>query len=155
MYNVLKAIKENPVKNDFVYTCEKYLKILKLNMTFEELESVSKLQLRKLLCEKIRYEALEYLKTQQVKQEKIKNIVYSDLKMQDYLREGDRNTAVTKLIFKARGQTMDIKLQRRWKYDDISCEGCHQNIESGQEILQCEKLGKNEKNVDYTWFFSD
>ena len=118
MYNVLKAIKENPVKNDFVYTCEKYLKILKMNITFEELERMSKLQLRKLLYEKIRYEALEYLKTQQVKQEKIKNIVYSELKMQDYLREGDRNTAVTKVIFKARGQTMDIKMQRRWKYDD-------------------------------------
>ena len=109
---------------------------------------MSKLQLRKLLCEKIRYEALEYLKTQQVKQEKIKNIVYSELKMQDYLREGDRNTAVSKVIFKARGQTLDIKMQRRWKYDDISYEGCHKNFESGQEILQCEKLGKNEKNIE-------
>ena len=74
--------------------------------------------------------------------------------MQDYLREGDRNTAVSKVIFKARGQTLDIKMQRRWKYDDIPCEGCHKNFESGQEILQCEKLGKNEKNIDYTWFFS-
>ena len=59
------------------------------------------------------------------------------------------------MIFKARGQTLDIKMQKRWKYDDITCEGCHENLETGQEILQCKELGENENLVDYSWFFSD
>ena len=43
------------------------------------------------------------------------------------------------MIYKARGMNLDIKMQKRWKYDDIQCEGCDVNIESGEEILKCDK----------------
>ena len=88
-------------------------------------------------------------------QEKIKNIVYKDLKMQDYLFEGDRNLLVSKAIYKARGKILDIKMHKKWKYDDLNCEGCQQNFETGEEILQCEKLGRNEDQAKYAWFYSD
>ena len=101
------------------------------------------------------YEAFVYLKSQQMVQEKIKNIFYKELKMQDYLAEGDRNLLVSKVVYKARGQVLDIKMQKRWKYDNILCEECHENSETGQEILQCEGLGQNENYVEYSWFFSD
>ena len=74
--------------------------------------------------------------------------------MQDYLAEGDRNLLVSKVIYKARGQILDIKMHKKWKYEDLKCEGCQENLETGEEILQCEKLGKNENNADYSWFFS-
>ena len=83
------------------------------------------------------------------------NIQYKELKIQDYLADGDRNTSVSKIIFKARGKTLDIKLQKRWKYDDLQCTGCSQNIESGEEIMQCENLGSNELGAEYSWVFSD
>ena len=60
--------------------------------------------------------------------------------MQDYLVEGDRNIMVSKTIYKARGMMLDIKMQK--KYDDIQCEGCQEHIESGEETLKCDKLGK-------------
>ena len=75
--------------------------------------------------------------------------------MQDYLAEGDRNILVSKTIYKARGMTLDIKLQKKWKYDDIKCEGCHENIESGEEVLRCDELGINVYQADYTWFYSE
>ena len=75
--------------------------------------------------------------------------------MQDYLAEGDRNLLVSKVIYKARGQFLDIKMQRRWKYDDWKCEGCQENLETGEEIMKCEKLGKNESQADYSWFYSE
>ena len=34
-------------------------------------------------------------------------------------------------------------------------EGCQLNVESGEEILKCDKLGKNDKQADYTWFYSE
>ena len=74
--------------------------------------------------------------------------------MQDYLVEGDRNILVSKTIYKARGMTLDIKLQKKCKSDDIQCEGCQGNIESGEEILKCDGLGRNEVEADYSWFFS-
>ena len=39
--------------------------------------------------------------------------------MQDYLAEGDRSIIVSKTIYKARGMTLDIKEQKKWKYEDI------------------------------------
>ena len=62
---------------------------------------------------------------------------------------------VSKMIYKARGMTLDVKEQKKWKYDDILCEGCHEHIESGEEILRCEKLGKNQYQADYSWFYSE
>ena len=88
-------------------------------------------------------------------QEKIRNIIYKELKMQNYLAEGDRNLLVSKVICKARGQILDIKMHKKWKYDDIKCEGCQLKSESGEEILKCDKLGKNDNQADYTWFYSE
>ena len=126
IYQILKAIEENPIKNDFVNTCKKYLKSLKMNITLEQIENMSKIQLKKILKEKIRNEAFMYLRNQQTKQEKIKNIEYKELKMQDYLADGDRKISVSKVIYKARGMSLDIKMQKRWKYEDVKCEGCQE-----------------------------
>ena len=49
---------------------------------------MSKLQLKRSLQEITKYEALEYLKKQQFKLEKIKNIKFLELRMQDYLMDG-------------------------------------------------------------------
>ena len=46
-------------------------------------------------------------------------------------------------------------MQKKWKYEDIKCEGCQLNSESGEEILKCDKLGKNDNQADYTWFYSE
>ena len=62
IFKILKATEENPVKNDFVYTCKKYLQKLKLTLTLIEIKMMSKFKLRKLLKEKIKDEALVYTK---------------------------------------------------------------------------------------------
>ena len=61
---------------------------------------MSKYRLRRILREKIRNEALVYLNNQKMKQEKIKQIEYNELKMQNYLVESDRNISVSKVIYK-------------------------------------------------------
>ena len=155
IYRILKATEENPIKGDFVSTCKKYLETIKLKITFQDIENMKKIQFRKMLKGKIKDEAFEFLKNQQLNQEKIKNIKYEELKIQDYLADGDRNISVSKIIFKARGKTLDIKSQKRWKYDDLQCTGCSQKIESGEEIMQCENLGSNQLGAEYSWFFSD
>ena len=58
--------------------------------------------------------------------------------MQEYLLEGNLNTKISQLIFKARSMTLDIKMQKKWKYSDSTCEGCGVNSETGQEILSCD-----------------
>ena len=72
--------------------------------------------------------------------------------MQNYLSDGDRNIKVSKMIYKAKCQTFDIKAQKRWKYKDVTCEGCHENIEAGEEVLKCENLGENNEQIKCSWF---
>ena len=72
-----------------------------------------------------------------------------------YLAEGDRNSRVSQLIFRARGNTLDLKLQKKWRYEDTLCYGCHTEEESGEEILKCRSYGENSENITYSWFFKD
>ena len=46
VYKVFKATSENPVKNDFVETCKKYLKQLDIKLTFEEISEMSSNRLK-------------------------------------------------------------------------------------------------------------
>ena len=112
IYQILKVTSESSVKNDFVYTCKKYLKTLDINLSFDEIESMSKFTFKKLVKCKAKSAAFSYLEEQKNKQEKIKDIFYSNLEMQEYLSDGDRNVNVSKMIYKARGKTLDIKLQK-------------------------------------------
>ena len=155
IFQVFKATEESSVKNDFVFTCKKYLETLNISLAFEEIENMSKFSFNKLLKEKVKVEAFSYLNGAKSKQEKIKDIIYTKLEMQEYLADGDRNINVSKLIFKARGRSLDIKLQKKWKYDDKLCTGCNLMEESGEEILKCKNLGENEDGVPYGWFFSE
>ena len=75
--------------------------------------------------------------------------------MQEYVADGDRNINLARQIYKARGQILDIKLQKRWKYSDKLCTGCNLVEESGEEILKCKSIGENEDGITYDWFFSD
>ena len=46
-------------------------------------------------------------------------------------------------------------MQKRWKYEDVKCEGCQEKSETGEEILRCDQLGLNENQVQYSWFYSN
>ena len=155
IFQVLKATCENTVKNDFVQTCKKYLKTLDIQLSFEEIASLSNFRFKKLLKEKSRLAGFEYLKSEKSKQTKIMNIPYDRLEMQEYLLNGDRNVKISRLIFKARGNTLDIKTQKKWKYTDKLCSGCEVNDETGDEILNCKNFGENVENFAYSWFFRD
>ena len=155
IFQVLKATCENTVKNDFVQTCKKYLKTLDIQLSFEEIESLSNFRFKKLLKEKSRVAGFNYLNSEKRKQSKIMNIHYEKLEIQEYLLSGDRNINISKLIFKARGNTLDIKTQKKWKYSDKLCSGCEVNDETGDEILHCKTFGENEENLSYSWFFRD
>ena len=83
------------------------------------------------------------------------NIHYEKLEIQEYLLSGDRNINISKLIFKARVNTLDIKTHKKWKYSHTLCSGCEVNDETGDEILHCKTFGENEENLSYSWFFRD
>ena len=153
MFQVLKATQENPTKNDFVMTCNKYLKTLEISVSFDEISKLSDSGFKRLLKEKVKNAAFTYLIKEKGKQSKILEIKYEKLEIQEYLLRGDRDINVSKCIFEARGNTLDIKSHKKWKYENKLCSGCNENDETGEEIFQCTFFGENLEKIGYSWFY--
>ena len=164
IHQVLEATKQNPVKNDFVQTCKKYLQVLNINLSFEEIAKLTKYQFKKIVKEKTTLAAFKYLiekKDKPDKNGKMKRmscIYYEKLELQHYLLDGNKNINISKFICKARSKTLDLKTHKKWKYENIHCIGCKVNDESGDEVLHCESFGSykiGEAKPNYNWFYSD
>ena len=112
-------------------------------------------KLKNLVKEKTQLAAFKYLTEQQKKQSKILHIKYKSLDLQEYLLAGNKKINVSRFIFKARSQTLDIKMQKKWKYEDKNCIGCKVREESGEEILTCWFFGREPivKPVKYDMFY--
>ena len=121
MYKVFQATCDSPVKNDFVKTCSKYLEFLDIKLSFDEISKMSQNKFKQIVKQKTEVAAFKYLIKEKNKQTKISLLKYSSLKMQEYLLEGNKNTYISRLIFKARGRNLDIKTHKKWKYDDDLC----------------------------------
>ena len=128
IFQVLQATREDPVKKDFVTTCEEYLKVLNIELTFEEISQMSKHKFKNLVKEKTTETGFKYLLEEKAKQSKILNLQYNKLEMQEYICEGSRNKEITQVIYKARGKSLDIKTHKNWKYEDLQCIGCEEKI---------------------------
>ena len=159
MYKVFQATCESPVKNDFVKTCSKYLDILDIKLSFDEISQMSQNKFKQIVKQKTEEAAFKYVIKEKNKQSKISHLKYSSLKMQEYLLEGNKNTHISRLIFKARGRNLDIKTHKQWKYDDDLSVGCGKNVDSEEELLTCESFSANNEtisdNYSYNCFFED
>ena len=158
IFQVFQATLENPTKNDFVENCKQYMNTLCLNLPFDKFGELSKWRVKKLIKEKTSKAAFNYLMKIKEKQSKIVNLKYDRLEIQEYLVDGNRNTKLSKIIFKARSLTLDIKLHKKWKFKDTICVGCGEREESGEEILKCDGFDKEReeevpKEMKYSNFF--
>ena len=140
-------------------SCEEYLTILDIKLSYREIEEMSEWTFKKLVKVKTEAAGLKYLQAQIKKQTKASNIEYCELRIQEYFIGGLCNKNLSKLIFKARSQSLDIKTQQKWKYADSICIGCKIQVESGEEILLCEKLNNENRLADipitYDWFYGN
>ena len=152
MYKVFQATCDSPVKNDFVKTCSKYLEFLDIKLSFDEISKMSQNKFKQIVKQKTEVAAFKYLIKEKNKQTKISLLKYSSLKMQEYLLEGNKNTYISRLIFKARGRNLDIKTHKKWKYDDDLCVGCGKNVESEEELITCKKMKKLVKTIPIIGF---
>ena len=109
---VFKATCDHPLKNDFVQTCQKYLKTLNIDLSFEQIRNMSEYGFKKYVktqTKEATFKHLIELKNKPGKHTKMVDLNYSELCIQEYLLDGNRNTEISKLIFKARGRNLNIK----------------------------------------------
>ena len=115
--------------------------------TFSKLAAMSQWKVKNLVKQKTYQAGFKYL-IEKASSQNIAHIKYKELNMQDYLLDGNVNSTISKLIFKARSMTLDIKMQKKWKYSDIFCFGCGVNSETGQEILSCKGFNEDMENLE-------
>ena len=85
------------------------------------------------------------------KQTKITHLQYNKLEIQEYLLDDNKNTEISKLIFKAWGKNLEIKEHKKWMYKDI---GCNTRIETEKELLSCTGFGEQDENFSEKMSFN-
>ena len=75
---------------------------------------------------------------------------YEKLEIQEYLLDGNKNTKLSNLIFKARGKSFQDKTRKKWKYKDTICVGCTLEIETEDELLKCHGFAHKSELSDAT-----
>ena len=152
MFKFFMAQLKKSKNGDWASQVLKDLEDFKINLELEEIQNLS-LEKYKLIVKlgAINF-AFEKLinKKKSTKSENVKgkNIIYIQLRMADYLNSENVDVTIEekKWIFQCRVEDIEIKGNKRWKYDDISCKSCNsQQDETKMHILFCKNLmGSNE-----------
>ena len=107
--NLGKSEKNNPSKNDWTIRVQKDLQILNINLTDEQIASTSKYKFKKMIKEKARQAAFEYLIEIKNSHSKMDNLQYSQLEMQKYLSNNFIYKNDAQLLFKLRTRMAEFK----------------------------------------------
>ena len=141
-----------PGKNDWVNQVKEDLVDFEIDMTLEEIKSKSKNVFKKLVKQKMKEYALNYLN----KHTKMDNLFYVKLKTQNYLKDGRISVHAAKNLFKWRTRAAFFKTNYSNSYQDTSCPLCLVEPDSQEHSLKCSEIRKL-INVegDYLDIFSD
>ena len=133
---VYKAMKEDSKVGDFVDLIKKDMKTVNINLTDDEIKEETTIKWKTLVNKEVKNAALQYLKTENNKKTKTKDIDFESLEMSEYLAR-NKNSKLTKYIFKVRSGTLGIKEWCQWKFEDNLCVGCELKAETISHFMQC------------------
>ena len=112
------------------------------SITFNEKKAAmyTKNKWNKIINERVEQNALEVLVKQNDLKTKTKDLKFDTLKMQDYLKV-NRIVEVSKIIYKIRSGTFDVKAWKPWHYEDNLCTEKEENID---HFFKCKKYERKE-----------
>ena len=126
---------QNPSKGNWASSCKENLKQLKINLTFEEIKSMSVTKFKKIVRIQIREEAFRYLTNK--RGEKGSEIIYQDIEMAEYLLPDDCLTIENKRqLFSIRNRMIDISSYFSSKQKTMSLCFCGSK-ENMKHIYEC------------------
>ena len=137
-----KAQCDQPIRGDWVSTVKQDLAELEINLSFEEIEKISKEAFKDLVKQKVRKGAFEYLQKVQHTHSKDKNLSYNELDLQMYLKSGTNKMTIKEksFTFALRSRTIDVKCNKLQGQMNVKCRlGCDQD-ESQPHLLHCSAL---------------
>ena len=160
LQTVFKAQCDKPVARDWVNTVKEDLKDIDLDMSFSDIKKQSKDSFKNLVKNKVKIAAFTYLSKIQETKSKSRNIKYSCLELQTYLKPGNDMTIQEKCFaFQARSRYIPVKCNFKIGLSDLKCRKCGLEDETQEHIMTCPALEDNtvtnQNNPDYSAMFSD
>ena len=132
-----------PTKDDWIIQIENDKKYLDINLNEDTIKRMKKKSFKKILKEKLKKKASEYLYNYRDKENRSKTKKLKSFGVQDYLKYNGLSTKEKKLFFSLRTRMVDVKTNYRNKYlYNMQCRLCENKNEEESEkhLLKCEKI---------------
>ena len=141
LYRFFQAQCQNPVKSDWINTVKSDLTALNIQLNFNQIENTSKTCFKNMVKEKVKIKALSYLRNLQEDHSKSKDLLYHEIKLQDYLKNDNNLTIKQKcFIFAARSRMLDVYCNFKLGKSDLLCRKCKIEDEEQKHLLVCHAL---------------
>ena len=124
-------------------------------MEIIEIEHISEERFKNVCKQKVKNSAFEYLNNKLKQRQNYSELQYEDLNMAKYFYEDLGYVVKEKQnLFQCRMNDLDVKANRRWKYEDITCRSCKDQtkLETQQHVICCKSLVN--RNMKSTYFSS-
>ena len=108
MYKFFKIQSQKPVKGDWCLTVQDDLETLEINLTEEEIQTISEYSFKKLVNTQIKKETFLYLTKLKESHSKVLHIQYQKHEIQDYLHSSSIAPDLAKFIFLARSRMIAV-----------------------------------------------
>ena len=147
IYKFYKLQARKPVKNDWSLTVRENLDELKITLTENQIQNMSKIRFQKIVKESIKNAAFEYLLKLKNSHSKVSHIPYETLKMQDYLEPSIFSADLAKFTFLCRSRMLAVGENYKQGQEITTCPVCNlpSELDSQFHLLECSKL--NTSNI--------
>ena len=135
---------EYPVKSDWTLEVKNNLIEFGLPTSLDKIQSMSKNSFKSLVKKHAKdFEFKRFLNIKKTKaKSKMKNLFYSELKLQDYLCLKNMNACQAKALYKFRVRMAPFGENFRGGQATIFCPLCHNHPDGQEESFECEKVKK-------------
>ena len=155
LYKFFLAQWENPVKNDWTEKVKCDLNDLGISVDIANIESKTQTWFKKSVKAKVKEFALDLLNEIKFKHSKMDNLIYTELKIQEYLVSENISVDQKQNIFHFRTRMANFSENFRGQEDQKPCQVCGNHVDCQEHSVNCAETMKNvNKKGKYEEIFS-
>ena len=145
---IFYAQKRRPVKDDWAETIKKDIEDIELNLSEENIRLMKKGKFKNILKKKIHQAAFKDLQNKKLFHSKVDHIIYSDFKVQKYVKSYLFRTDEKQLLFKLRTRMTNSKSNFKSMHGKIDYNLCDKNLpQTDSHLLDCTAILENCPNL--------
>ena len=131
----------DPVKTDWCTQVKIEMDELGIEDNFENLKTLSKYKMSKMVKEAYKSKAFDDLLEKQSTYSKGNELVYGEFKMRGYLSNQNIKSTNKKLIFSLRSRMFNVKqYYKGTNLFDMTCPCCRTELDTQRHLIFCSKL---------------